>query len=103
MTYASVPGTPLRRVDTSRNAPMSGLRAALGDTCPPCYISAGSDCEICPDGADDFPECAGCVNGARTTLVSAAEQSIFAPVIAGVLTALLVAYFSHKFLGETAS
>lgn len=101
MAYASAPGAPLRRVDTSRRPPMSG---ALGDACPTCYISAGSDCEICPDGAGaDFPECAGCVNGVRATLVSAAEQSIFAPVVAGVLTALLVTYFSHRFLGDSAS
>lgn len=100
MSYAGAPGALLRRVDTSRHAPLSG---GLGDVCPTCYLNSGSDCEICPDGADDFPECAGCVNGARATLVSAAEQSIFAPVIAGVLTALLVTYFSHKFLGDSAS
>lgn len=53
--------------------------SGLGDVCPPCYINSGGDCEICPDGADDFPECAGCVNGVRASLVSAATSSIFAP------------------------
>lgn len=53
--------------------------------------------------ASDFPECVGCVNGARATLVSAAEQSIFAPVAAGVLTALLVTYFTHRFFSADAA
>lgn len=101
MAYAAVSeGAVLRRVDTSRRPPMSGL----GDACGPCYINSGSDCEICPDGAgDDFPECAGCVNGVRASVISAAESSIFAPVVAGVLTALLVTYFSHRFLGQNAT
>lgn len=71
----------------------------LGDACGPCTIAAGSDCEICPDDAgDDFPECSGCVNGVRTTAISAVEQSLLFPIIAGVATTLAVAWLSVKIL-----
>lgn len=76
----------------------------LGEACGPCMIASGSDCEICPDGAgDDFPECSGCVNGVRTTLVSAAEQSLFFPIVAGVVTTLVVAWLSVKILHQKPS
>ncbi len=95
MSYAY--NQPIPRVDTSRRAPMSGL----GEACGPCMIASGSDCEICPDGAgDDFPECSGCVNGVRATLVSKAEESIVLPIVAGVVTTLIVTYFSSRFLGK---
>lgn len=97
MSYAAI-----RKVDTYRRAPMSGC-GALGEVCPPCYINSGGDCEICPDGAGDFPECAGCVNGVRASLVSEATSSIFAPVVAGVLTTLLVAYLSSKIMHQRAA
>ncbi len=87
---------PVRRVDTSRHAPMAGL----GEICPECYIASGGDCEICPDGADDFPECAGCVNGRRENLKSTLSDSLVIPVIAGVVTTLLVAYLSGKILHQ---
>ena len=77
---------------------------ALGEVCGPCMIQSGSDCEICPDGAsDDFPECAGCVNGLRPSVVSAAEQSILFPVVAGVLTTLIVAYLSVRLIHQKSS
>ncbi len=80
---------------------MSGLGgkiADLGAICPECYVNSGGDCELCPDGADDFPECAGCVNGVRATLKSTLSDSLVFPVIAGVVTTLLVAYLSGKIL-----
>lgn len=83
---------------------MSGLAGKIaglaGGACPDCYIASGGDCEICPDGADDFPECSGCVNGARETLKSAISDSLVFPVIAGVVTTLLVAYLSGKILHQ---
>ncbi len=76
---------------------------ALGETCPECYLSSGDGCTLCPDDAADFPECAGCVNGSRVTLLSAAQNSIVAPVVAGVITTLLVAWLSSKFLHSARS
>lgn len=70
---------------------------ALGDVCPECYMNSGDGCTLCPDDAVDFPECAGCVNGSRQTLLKSAQSSIVAPVIAGVATTLLVAWISSKF------
>lgn len=77
---------------------MSYAVTSLGDVCPPCYMMSGGECSLCPDGADDFPECAGCVNGQRETLVSAATNSLVVPIVAGVVTTLLVAYLSSKLL-----
>lgn len=78
-------------------------RRALGDACGPCYIQSGPDCELCPDDAGpDFPECSGCVNGVRASLVTAAESSIILPVVAGVLTTLLGVWLTARLLhGET--
>jgi hypothetical protein len=62
-------------------------------------IASGSDCEICPDDAgSDFPECSGCVNGVRTSLVAEARQSLLFPIVAGVVTTLAVAWLSVKIL-----
>lgn len=84
-------------------APLRGL-GALGDACGPCMISSGSDCEICPDGAgDDFPECSGCVNGVRQSAMSEAEQSLLFPIVAGVVTTLLVTFLSMRILHEKPS
>lgn len=82
------------RVSTPR------FRRALGADCGPCYIQSGSDCEICPDDAgDDFPECSGCVNGVRASLVTAVAQSnIIAPVVVGVVTTLLGVWLTAKLL-----
>jgi hypothetical protein len=91
----------IRKIDTYRRAPLSG--SALGDVCPTCYLNSGSECTLCPDGADDIPECAGCVNGVRASLVSAAGQSIFLPVVAGVLTTLTVAWLSARILHQPAA
>lgn len=75
----------------------------LGADCGPCMIASGSDCEICPDGAgDDFPECAGCVNGVRASAISSAEQSLIFPIVAGVVTTLAVAWLSTKLLKKAA-
>lgn len=94
MSYAFV-NQPIRRVDTSRHAPTSGL----GEACGPCMIASGDACEICPDGASaDFPECAGCINGVRQSAISEAEQSLLFPIVAGVVTTLLVTYLSVKIL-----
>ena len=73
----------------------------LGAECGPCMIASGGDCEICPDGAgNDFPECAGCVNGARASLVSSVEESLIFPIVAGVATTLVVAWLSVKILRQ---
>ena len=73
----------------------------LGDTCGPCTIASGSDCEICPDDASsDFPECSGCVNGARVSSLSTAEQSLLFPIVAGVVTTLAVTWLSYKILRQ---
>lgn len=73
----------------------------LGDACGPCTIASGSDCEICPDGAgDDFPECSGCVNGVRASVMSTAEQSLLFPIVAGVVTTLAVTWLSFKILHQ---
>ncbi len=78
--------------------------SGLGDVCGPCTIASGGECEICPDDAgSDYPECAGCVNGVRASVLSEAEQSIFFPVVAGVVTTLLVAYLSTKILHQKSS
>ena len=74
---------------------------ALGEACPPCYTPSGGQCTLCPDGADDFPECAGCVNGQRDTIASAVQESLITPVIAGVATMLLVTYLSSKLLKKS--
>ncbi len=82
---------------------MSYVRSlrSLGEACGPCRIASGSDCEICPDGAGaDFPECSGCVNGERVSLVSAAEESLLFPIVAGVVTTLAVAWLSVKILHQ---
>lgn len=78
-------------------------RRPLGADCGPCYIQSGDDCEICPDGTgDDFPECSGCVNGVRASLVSAAESSVVTPVVVGVLTTLLGVWLTARLLkGDT--
>jgi hypothetical protein len=99
MAYMNAGVGEIRKVDTYRRAPMSG--SSLGEVCPPCYVNSGSECSLCPDDASDFPECAGCVNGVRASLVSAASQSIVAPVVAGVLTTLLVAWLSSKILDHS--
>lgn len=77
---------------------------ALGADCGPCYIQSGSDCEICPDDAgDDFPECSGCVNGVRASLVSAAESSLVTPIVVGVVTTLLGVWLTARILGSSSS
>jgi len=70
----------------------------LGAECGPCMIASGSECEICPDDAGaDFPECVGCVNGVRASVVSKAEESLLFPIVAGVLTTLAVTWLSFKY------
>ncbi len=82
---------------------VNGLGRALGETCGPCTIASGSDCEICPDDAgDDFPECSGCVNGERASAISSVEQSLLFPIVAGVVTTLAVTYLSYKILHQKA-
>jgi hypothetical protein len=83
---------------------VSYARVPLGEACGPCFIQSGADCEICPDDANsDFPECAGCVNGVRASLVTAAESSIILPVVAGVLTTLLGVWLTSRLLHEDAA
>lgn len=83
---------------------MSYARVPLGEACGPCYIQSGGDCEICPDAAGaDFPECAGCVNGVRASLITSAESSIILPVVAGVLTTLLGVWLTSRLLREDAA
>ncbi len=79
---------------------MSYARAAkLGADCGPCSIQSGGDCEICPDDAGaDFPECSGCVNGVRASLVSAAEGSIVTPIVVGVVTTLVGVWLTSRLM-----
>jgi hypothetical protein len=72
------------------------MSGALGDVCPPCYISAGGTCEICPDDAVDFPECRGCVNGTRPSVTEAFRQSLFFPILGGVATTLLATFLAQR-------
>ena len=83
---------------------MSYVRTrSLGEACGPCMIASGGDCEICPDGASsDFPECAGCVNGVRQSVVGAAAESPLFPIVAGVVTTLAVTWLSMKLLKKSA-
>lgn len=96
MTYAQA--LMLKQAIRSGRFPES-----LGEACGPCMIASGGDCEICPDGAgDDFPECSGCVNGVRQSVISAAEESLIFPIVAGVVTTLAVAWLSTKLFKKAA-
>lgn len=68
----------------------------LGAACGECEIVVGSDCVPCPHGSD-FPECSGCVNGARAERTDFTKD-IGVPIVVGVLTTLAIALITSKLL-----
>lgn len=68
----------------------------LGSACSDCEIVVGSDCIPCPNGSN-FPECAGCVDGARTERTDVTKD-IVVPIVVGVLTTLAIALITSKLL-----
>ena len=70
----------------------------LGDACGDCQIVVGDGCLPCPNGSD-FPECQGCVDGARTAKTDVTKD-VLVPVVIGVVTTLAAAFLAHKLLNE---
>lgn len=68
----------------------------LGSACGECEIVVGSGCLPCPHGAD-FPECAGCIDGARPERTDWAKD-LLVPVAIGVATTLAVALIAKKLM-----
>lgn len=66
----------------------------LGDACGDCSIVVGDSCLPCPDGSD-FPECAGCVGGARPPKLSWGQEFLI-PVAVGVTTTLAIAWITSR-------
>jgi len=66
----------------------------LGNACGDCQIVVGNDCLPCPNGSD-FPECAGCIDGARPERTDIAKD-IIVPVVIGIVTTLAVALIAKK-------
>jgi hypothetical protein len=67
----------------------------LGDACGECSLQVGSDCIPCPEGSD-FPECVGCVAGARPHSTWVTDIAI--PIAVGVATTLAVTFIANKLL-----
>lgn len=74
----------------------------LGEVCPPCAISIGTECIPCPPGAEEtMPECEGCAGG-RSPKASIWERSRFlAPVVIGVATTLAVTWIVSRYPRRT--
>jgi hypothetical protein len=70
----------------------------LGDACGDCSIVVGDGCVPCPNGAD-FPECAGCIDGARPEKTDITKDLLI-PIVVGVATTLAVALLAHKLMNE---
>jgi hypothetical protein len=70
----------------------------LGTSCSDCEIVVGDTCIPCPSGSD-FPECAGCVNGARPERTDVTKD-IVVPVVIGVLTTLTIALITTKLMKQ---
>lgn len=68
----------------------------LGDVCSDCSIVVGGGCIPCPNGSD-FPECAGCVDGARAERTDM-TRDILIPVVIGVATTLCIALITTKLM-----
>ncbi len=69
----------------------------LGATCGECQIVVGNECLPCPEGSD-FPECDGCVDGARAQ--QKWHEGFWGIVTMGIVSSLVVtvgsAYLLHK-------
>lgn len=68
----------------------------LGDICGDCSIVVGSDCLPCPNNSD-FPECAGCIDGARPEKTDMLKD-VLIPVVIGVATTLAIALITTKLM-----
>lgn len=68
----------------------------LGSSCGDCTIVVGDGCIPCPHGSD-FPECAGCIDGARGERADLVKD-IGVPVIIGVITTLTIALITSRLL-----
>lgn len=68
----------------------------LGEVCGDCSIVVGGGCMPCPNGAD-FPECAGCIDGARPNRTDLTKD-VFLPVVIGVATTLTIALITRSLL-----
>jgi hypothetical protein len=66
----------------------------LGDVCGDCMIVVGGDCIPCPNGSS-FPECAGCIDGARPEKTDI-TRDLLVPVAIGVVTTLAIAFVTRK-------
>lgn len=71
----------------------------LGAGCSECEIVVGDMCVPCPNGVN-FPECAGCFDGARAEKTDVTKD-IFVPVVVGVITTLTIALLTTKLLKKT--
>jgi len=70
----------------------------LGSACADCEIVVGGDCIPCPNGAT-FPECSGCVDGARPERTDVTKD-LLVPVVVGVLTTLAIALITSKLMKQ---
>lgn len=71
---------------------------ALSGGCSECEIVVGDSCIPCPNGAGaDFPECAGCIDGARPEKTDLTKD-VVVPVVIGVLTTLTIALITTKLM-----
>ncbi len=68
----------------------------LGSACGDCEIVVGGGCLPCPHGSD-FPECAGCIDGARPEQTDWTKD-LLVPVAIGVATTLAVALIAKKLM-----
>ena len=68
----------------------------LGSACSDCEIVVGADCIPCPPGSD-FPECAGCLDGARPERTDVTKD-IMIPIVVGVLTTLAISLIVTKLI-----
>ncbi len=70
----------------------------LGSACSDCEIVVGADCIPCPNGSD-FPECAGCIDGARPERTDFVRD-LGVPIVIGVLTTLAIALITTKLMKQ---
>lgn len=70
----------------------------LGAACSECEIVVGDTCIPCPNGLD-FPECAGCIDGARPERTDVTKDIVM-PVVIGVLTTLTIALITTKLISK---
>lgn len=71
---------------------------SLAGGCSECEIVVGDSCIPCPNGAD-FPECAGCIDGARPEKTDVTKD-VLVPVVIGVVTTLTIALITTKLLKQ---